>query len=174
MVRLKSADEIEMMRLAGRVVAECLAAMRDAIVPDRTRTIDLDEIAATVFARRGARSAFLGYRPSFSNVPYAHNTCISVNEEVVHGGPGKRVLRDGDVVSLDTGASINGWHADSAITVAVGQPSERVEGLLAATRAALFEGISQAHLGLDGVADAELSLGKFKLQRGVGGRALRG
>src|SRR5579871_2460343 len=104
MVRLKSVEEIEMMRLAGRVVAEALASMRDAIVPDKTTTGELDEIAAEVFRRNGAKSAFLGYRPPFSDVKYKHNTCLSVNEEVVHGVPGKRVLRTGDIVSLDTGA----------------------------------------------------------------------
>ncbi len=85
MIRLKSPEEIEMMRRAGRVVAEALGAMRDAIVPDRTTTLDLDEVAAEVLRKRGAKPALLGYKPSFSAVPYKHNTCISVNNEVVHG-----------------------------------------------------------------------------------------
>ncbi|HEY3329647.1 MAG TPA: type I methionyl aminopeptidase [Capsulimonadaceae bacterium] len=147
MVRLKSSDEIEMMRLAGRVVAEALAAMRDAIVPDQTRTVDLDEIAGDVFAKRGAVSAFLGYKPSFSAVKYKHNTCLSVNEEVVHGVPGKRVLRNGDIISLDTGASVGGWHADAAITVVVGGASPAAEKLLSVTRQAMLEGIAQARPG---------------------------
>ena len=147
MVRLKSAEEIEMMRLAGRVVAEALAAMRDALVPDHTTTLDLDEVAAEVFRKHGAKSAFLGYRPPFSSVKYLHNTCISVNEEVVHGVPGKRVLRTGDIVSLDTGASIEGWHGDSAITVAVGEIGSAAKNLLTVTQEAMYKGIAQAQAG---------------------------
>ena len=146
-VPLKTTEEIEMMRRAGHVVAEALAAMRDAIVPDRTTTIDLDEIAAEVFRRRGAKPAFLGYQPSFSSVKYAYNTCISVNEEVVHGVPGKRVLRRGDIVSLDAGASIDGWFGDSAITVAVGEVSSSAKNLLTVTYEAMFRGIAQARPG---------------------------
>ncbi|MDR3709985.1 MAG: type I methionyl aminopeptidase [Capsulimonadaceae bacterium] len=147
MVRLKSAQEIEMMRLAGRVVAEALTAMRDAIVPDVTTTQDLDDVAAEVFRRHNAKSAFLGYRPSFSDVPYRHNTCISVNEQVVHGIPGSRVLRTGDIVSLDTGAAIDGWYGDSAITVPVGEISSAAKNLLTVTQEAMFKGIAQARPG---------------------------
>jgi methionyl aminopeptidase len=148
MGRLKTEPEIELMRLAGRVVAEALAAMRDAIVPDVTTTQDLDEVAAEVLRRRGAKSAFLGYLPPFSTVTYKHNTCLSVNEEIVHGVPSKkRVLRDGDIISLDMGASIDGWYADSAITVPVGEISAAARNLLLVTREALFKGIAQARVG---------------------------
>jgi len=147
MVGLKSAQEIEMMRHAGRVVAEALAAMRDAIVPDRTTTLELDEVAAAVFKRHGAKSAFLGYRPPFSSVKYLHNTCISVNEQVVHGIPGKRVLRPGDIVSIDTGAAVDGWYGDSAITVAVGEISSAAKNLMTVTQEALSKGIAQAQVG---------------------------
>ena len=148
MVRLKSAEEIEMMRRAGRAVAEALAAMRDAIVPGETTTLDLDEVAAEVLKRRGAKPALLGYKPSFSRVPYKHNTCISVNNEVVHGVPsGKRVLREGDIVSLDLDASIDGWCADAALTVPVGNVSLPAKNLLTVSREALFKGIAQARIG---------------------------
>ena len=148
MVRLKSAEEIEMMRRAGRAVAEALAAMRDAIVPGETTTLDLDEVAADVLKRRGAKPALLGYKPSFSRVPYKHNTCISVNNEVVHGVPsGKRVLVEGDIVSLDLDASIDGWCADAALTVPVGSVSIPAKNLLTVSREALFKGISQARVG---------------------------
>jgi methionyl aminopeptidase len=148
MIRLKTAEEIEMMRMAGRVVAEALHAMRAAIVPGETTTLDLDEVAADVLKKRGARSAFLGYQPSFSEVPYQHNTCISVNDEVVHGIPSrKRVLREGDIISLDMGASVDGWFADSAITVPVGEVSSAAKNLLVVTREALFKGIHQARVG---------------------------
>ena len=148
MVRLKSAEEIEMMRRAGRAVAEALAAMRDAIVPGETTTLDLDEVAAEVLKKRGAKPALLGYKPSFSRVPYKHNTCISVNNEVVHGVPsGKRVLIEGDIVSLDLDASIDGWCADAALTVPVGAVSIPAKNLLTVSREALFKGISQARIG---------------------------
>ncbi|MEO7719844.1 MAG: M24 family metallopeptidase, partial [Capsulimonas sp.] len=96
-----------MMRLAGRVVAETLAAMAAAIVPGTTTTLDLDEVAAEVLRKHGAKSAFMGYQPSFSDVPYKHNTCLSINDEIVHGVPVKnRVLQEGDIISLDMGASV--------------------------------------------------------------------
>lgn len=145
---LKTPPEIEMMRLAGRVVAEALATMRDAIVPDETTTLDLDEIAAEVLRKRGAKSAFKDYLPPFSSVAYRHHTCLSVNEEIVHGVPSKkRVLREGDIISLDMGASMDGWYADSAITVPVGEVSAAARNLLVVTREALFKGIGQARVG---------------------------
>jgi len=145
MGRLKTPEEIEMMRLAGRVVAEALAAMRDSIIPGVTTTLDLDEVAGHVLETRGARSAFVGYRPSFSSVPYLHHTCLSINDEVVHGIPSsKRVLQPGDIISLDMGASIDGWYADSAITVPVGEVSSEAKNLLVVTREALYRGIAQA------------------------------
>lgn len=148
MIRLKSAEEIEMMRRAGRAVAEALAAMRDAIVPGKTTTLDLDEVAAEVLKKRGAKPALLGYKPSFSRVPYQHNTCISVNNEVVHGVPSKkRVLQEGDIVSLDLDASIDGWCADAALTVPVGTVSAPARNLLTVSREALFKGIAQARVG---------------------------
>ena len=137
-----------MMRRAGRVVAEALLAMRDAIVPDKTTTLELDEIAADVLAKRGAISAFKGYKPPFSNVAYKYNTCISVNEEVVHGIPSaKRILRSGDIVALDMGASVDGWFADAALSVPVGEISPAAKNLLTVTREALYRGIAEARPG---------------------------
>ena len=148
MVRLKTPEEIEMMRRAGRVVAEALAAMRDAIIPGQTTTLDLDEIAHETLKKRGAKPILLGYKPSFSDVPYQHSTCISVNDAVVHGVPAKkRVLRSGDIVSLDMDASIDGWCADSTITVPVGEVSSAAKNLLTVTRECLFKGIAQARPG---------------------------
>lgn len=148
MLRLKSVEEIEMMRRAGRVVAEALAAMRDAIVPDVTTTQELDDVAAEVLKKRGAKSAYVGYRPPFSSVAYKHNTCLSVNEEVVHGVPSKtKVLRTGDIVGLDMGASVDGWYADAAMTVPVGEISSAAKNLLTVTHQALMLGIAQAKPG---------------------------
>jgi methionyl aminopeptidase len=148
MVRLKNPAEIERMRCAGVVVAEALAAMRDSIVPDVTTTLDLDEIAADVLKKHGAKSAFLGYKPPFSHVEYKYNTCLSVNEEVVHGVPSaKRVLRTGDIIGLDMGAAVDGWYADAAITVPVGAISAAAKNLLTVTQEALMKGIAQARPG---------------------------
>ena len=148
MGRLKTLPEIELMRLAGRVVAEALAAMRDAIVPDETTTQDLDDLAGEILKKRGAKSAFMGYHPPFSSVPFQHHTCLSVNEEIVHGVPSKnRVLRQGDIISLDMGAAIDGWYADSAMTVPVGEISASAKNLLVVTREALYKGIAQARPG---------------------------
>ena len=101
------------MRVAGLVVAETLAAVEAALRPGVT-TGEIDALAEDCIRSRGAR-------PSFPDVPdYRHTLCVSVNEEVVHGIPGPRILREGDVVSIDCGASVDGWHGDSAITVVVG------------------------------------------------------
>jgi methionyl aminopeptidase len=148
MIRIKTAEEIEMMRRAGRAVAEALVAMRDAIVPGETTTQYLDEVAAEILKKRGAKAALLGYKPSFSRVPYKHNTCVSVNNEVVHGVPSpKRVLKEGDIVSLDLDASVDGWCADAALTVPVGTVSASAKNLLTVSKEALFKGISQARVG---------------------------
>lgn len=148
MFQLKSASEIEMMRIAGRIVGEALEAMRDAIVPGVTSTLDLDEIAADILKKRGAVPVLLGYQPSFSDVPYMHHTCISVNDAVVHGVPSKSIiLQDGDIVSLDMDASVDGWCADATITVGVGTISSAARNLLIVTREALFKGINQARPG---------------------------
>lgn len=133
------------MRRAGEVVALTLRAMRDAIIPGQTTTLQLDEIAAETLKQHGAKPALLGYKPSFSQVPYQHNTCISVNNEVIHGVPSaKRALREGDLVSLDMDASVDGWLADATITVAVGQISPKARKLMTVTREALYRGIEQA------------------------------
>lgn len=148
MVSLKSRDQIEMMRRAGRVVAEALLAMRDAIVPDQTTTLDLDNIAAAILEKRGAVSAFKGYQPPFSDVAYEYNTCLSVNDEVVHGVPSaKRVLHSGDTITLDMGASVEGWYADAAITVPVGEISSAAKNLLTVTRESLYRGIAESRPG---------------------------
>ncbi len=148
MVSLKNREQIENMRRAGRVVAEALLAMRDAIVPNQTSTLDLDLVAAQVLEKRGAVSAFKGYKPPFSAVAYEYNTCISVNEEVVHGVPSaKRILKEGDIVSLDMGASVDGWYADAAITVPVGEIPSAAKNLLLITRESLYKGIAEAKAG---------------------------
>ena len=137
---VKSRDEREKMREAGHMVAEILAKLRSAVRPGIT-TADLDAIAAAELKQRGARASFLGYHG------YPASVCTSVNDEIVHGIPGKRVLKDGDIISIDFGAIYNGWHGDSAITVPVGKVSSEVKRLLKVTEDALYHGIAAARAG---------------------------
>jgi methionyl aminopeptidase len=146
MILYKSADEIKKMRAAGCVVHEALQAMKDAILPGKSTTHDLEKAAVAVLTRYGADSAFLGYAPH-GHPPYPAYTCISVNEEVVHGIPGRRVLVEGDIVSCDCGVKLNGYFADSAWTFPVGRVSPHVDRLLKVTEEALYRGIDQVKPG---------------------------
>lgn len=140
MFMLKSADQIAKMREAGKIVAAMLAATRDAVRPGVT-TAELDRVAAEVLARAKAKSSFLGY------YGYPATICTSVNEQIVHGIPSKRRLKEGDIVGIDAGAIVDGWHADAAITVPVGKISPQAERLIAVTREALVRGIDAAKVG---------------------------
>jgi len=133
------------MREAGRIVAEMLAACRAAVRPGVT-TGELDRIAAEILKRHGAASNFKGYGVPILP-PFPGVICTSVNEQVVHGIPGKRRLREGDVLSIDAGAIVEGWHADAAITVPVGAVSAEAARLLAATEQALGRAIAAAVVG---------------------------
>jgi methionyl aminopeptidase len=140
MVLRKTAAQIAVMRRAGRVVAEMHEVCTRAAKPGAT-TADLDAAARDVLERRGARSNFLGYH-GFPAV-----ACISPNEVIVHGIPGDRVLDEGDIVSIDCGAIVEGWHADAAITVPVGAPPAESLRLLETTKAALDAAIERAAPG---------------------------
>ena len=146
-ITIKTPSEIQAMRQAGIAVAVTLRTMRDAIVAGETTTLDLDDIAQETLKTFGAKPALLGYKPSFSAVPYLHATCISVNNEVIHGVPKKRILTTGDLVSLDMTASVDGWCADSTITTAVGPISDKARRLMLVTREAMYRGIVQARIG---------------------------
>jgi methionyl aminopeptidase len=139
-VEVKTPAQVETMRRAGLVVGETLALLRDAVRPGLT-TLDLDRLAEESIRSRGAVPSFKGYH----GVPGA--ICTSVNDEVVHGIPGERVIRDGDVVSLDCGAIVDGWHGDAAITVAVGDVPEATRELIRVTEEATWRGIAAAALG---------------------------
>lgn len=134
---LRTPEQILVMRRAGLVVAEALDAVRAQIRPGMT-TAEVDAVAAGVIAERGATSNFLGYHG------FPATCCISVNDEVVHGIPGERVLEPGDLVSVDCGAIVDGWHGDAAITVVVGgdghtDPADAAVNEV--TEQALWEGI---------------------------------
>ena len=140
MIILKSPGEIAIMRAAGRVIAECLDLAQQAIAPG-LRLADLDAAIEAHMVARGGKPSFLGY------MGYPNATCISVNEEVVHGIPGARLLREGDIVGLDVGVLFRGYHADAARTFAVGRVSEEAQRLMRVTREALERGIEQARVG---------------------------
>lgn len=124
-IKLKSARDIEEMKPACRLVAETLVLVKKSVAPG-VSTRELDQIVEEQFRRHGAIPLFKGYP---GKVPFPAVTCISVNEEVVHGIPGGRTLKEGDLVSIDTGCSLNGWCGDSAITVPVGKISAEKQRL---------------------------------------------
>jgi len=138
---LKSPREIQIMREAGRVVARVHAALREVIRPG-VSTWELDQVAFETLQRYNASSSFLGYRG------YPANICASINDELVHGIPSKeRILRAGDIVSIDVGSSYRGFVGDSAWTYAVGEISEAAANLMQVTEASLMAGIAQAVVG---------------------------
>ena len=141
MIVCRSAAELERMRAAGRLVGEVLTALTPRVAPGVT-TAELDEIAEKMITDAGAIPAFKGYHG------YPATICASINEEVIHGIPsGQRVLREGDVLSIDVGASLEGYFGDSAITLPVGQVSEEAARLLTVTEEALYKAIDVAKPG---------------------------
>lgn len=145
-IELKTPDQLRTMRRAGLVVAEVHQAVREAAAPGVT-TGELDQVARDVLARRGAGSSFLNYGAAWGHPPYPGVTCLSVNDEVVHGIPGPRVLAEGDIVSLDFGAIVDGFHGDAAITFGADPLSADDQRLSDVTREALWAGIGAARLG---------------------------
>jgi methionyl aminopeptidase len=145
-IAYRSKTEIEAIRRACRIVMETLRAVREAVRPGAT-TAELNAVAERELAARGATSNFKGYRPLRELTPYPAVLCASVNDVVLHGIPGERTLREGDLVSLDMGAIYDGWHGDSAITVPVGTVSAEAQRLLDVTQEALRLGIAQAQPG---------------------------
>jgi methionyl aminopeptidase len=124
---LKSPREIGLMREAGKLVAEALRQCRSMARPG-TRTIEIDQAVEALYRSRNATPLFKGYQ---GRVPFPAVTCISINEQVVHGIPGQRVIREGDLVKIDTACKLNGWCADAAVTIPVGQVSPEKRRLLA-------------------------------------------
>ncbi|MFN8099229.1 MAG: type I methionyl aminopeptidase [Dermatophilaceae bacterium] len=142
-IQVKTLDEVRAMRVAGLVVGECLAMLHAATVPGRT-TLELDALAESFIRDHGGR-------PSFAEVPgYRHTLCTSVNDEIVHGIPGERMLREGDLLSIDCGAIVDGWHGDAAISLIVGgREVGRPEdvALMDATAESLWAGIGALEVG---------------------------
>ena len=145
MVTIKSKREIELMREACRVTALTHKAIEEAIKPGMT-TADIDRIAEQTMKKYGAISAEKGYDPGIRGVPpYPASTCISINDEVIHGVPSnKRVIKDGDIVSVDLVALKDGYNGDAARTYMVGNVSKDAQRLVEVTKQAFFEGIKYA------------------------------
>jgi methionyl aminopeptidase len=139
----KTPEQVALMRKAGKVVAEMHECCTRAAKPGAT-TLDVDTTARDVLERRGARSNFLNYPGGASSKPFPAVVCTSINEVIVHGIPSaKAVLEEGDILSIDCGAIIEGWHADAAITVPVGEIDDESKRLLEVTRACLEDAIEE-------------------------------
>ena len=143
MIELRTPDELDGLRVAGRFVADVLDALLDT-VDVGVNLLELDQVAARMIADRGAESCYVDYHPSFGKSPFGKNLCTSVNDAALHGLPYDLVLQDGDLVSLDFAASVDGWVADSAVTVQVGTPRDEDQRLIATVQRALDAGIGQA------------------------------
>ena len=157
-ITLKSPREIASMRQAGKVVAQTIATLKEALRPGM-KTMDLDEIAFQEVQRLGAKPSFKGY------LGFPCTICVSINNEIVHGIPGDRVIQEGDLVSLDVGAVVEGFHGDSAVTIGVGKVSPVVTELIDVTREALERGIAAATHG-SRVGDISWAVQSFVEEKG--------
>jgi methionyl aminopeptidase len=146
MVEIKTPGEIDAIREAGRVVANVLAAARAAAGPG-VALKELDEAARDVLAKAGATSPFLNYHPKFAPVPYPAVICTSVNDAALHGIPGSYRLEAGDLLSVDAGATLDGWVGDAAISFTIGPAATADAALIETTEAALAAGIAAARPG---------------------------
>lgn len=171
-IQMKTAEQIELMRKAGLLVGETLQLLREAVKPGIT-TLDLDTIAEENIRDHGGIPSFKGYHG------FPGTICASVNEEIVHGIPrDTKVLKDGDIISIDCGAIVEGWHGDSAITVPVGEVSPRLTKLLEVTEASLWHGL---RAGVDGARLTDMSYaiesyirsqGSYGIVEGYGGHGI--
>ena len=140
MTILKNIEEINMLREGGKILASVLYEAAKKSVPGM-KTTELDKLAEKMIKEAGGRSSFKNYKTQDDKFPYPASLCVSINEEVVHGVPGERVLKDGDIVSLDLGMEYKGFYTDMAITVPVGKASEQAKKLIKTTQESLNLGI---------------------------------
>ncbi|MGH2407138.1 MAG: type I methionyl aminopeptidase [Candidatus Limnocylindrales bacterium] len=164
-VTLKSAAQIERMARAGRVVADVLDRLATEVRPGVT-TLSLDAIAHEMISAAGAIPSFIGV-PGL-RAPYRHATCVSIDDEVVHGIPSaRRTISDGSLVSVDVGAIVDGWHGDGARTFIVGTVPQPVQALVAATRQAMLAGIAAAVPG-NHIGDISIAVEDVAIANGLG------
>ncbi|MFD1721825.1 type I methionyl aminopeptidase [Amnibacterium endophyticum] len=166
MIELRTPAEIEAMRPAGRFVASVLTRLQ-AEARVGVNLLELDRIAHAMIRERGATSCYIDYHPSFGAMPFGKVLCTSVNDAVLHGLPHDYALRDGDMVSFDFAASVDGWVADSAVTLIVGTPRAEDERLIATTRTALDAAIAVARPGFK-LGDVSAAIGDVCREAGYG------
>lgn len=161
MIHLKRPHEIEKMRASGRVLASVMRQVSEAIVPGKSTPKQLDALAERLIREAGGVPSFKGYRG------FPASACISVNDVVVHGIPDDRPLQSGDIVGLDFGVILDGWHTDSAWTFPVGDIAPNAQRLLNVTREALFQGISKARIG-NRIGDISATVQRYVESHGYG------
>ena len=166
MVEIKTRAEVEAIRAAGKVVADIHAAARAVAAPGVTLK-ELDEAARGVLRDAGATSPFLNYKPKFAPVPYPAVICTSVNDSALHGIPDDYELRPGDLLSVDAGATLDGWVGDAAISFTIGEPSEADARLISVTETALAAGIAAAVPG-GRLGDISAAIGEVGRAGGYG------
>jgi methionyl aminopeptidase len=165
-VEIKTPGEIDAIHAAGRVVADILAAARRCAAPGVTLA-ELDSAARDVLAKAGATSPFLHYKPDFASVPYPAVICTSVNDAALHGIPDGYRLRPGDLLSVDAGATLDGWVGDAAISFSIGPPADGDADLITTTEAALLAGIAAAVPGAK-IGDISAAIGAVGRAGGYG------
>lgn len=175
-IKLKSDTEIDKMRGAGRIVGRTLALIRDAVRPG-LNLLDVESLVREEFRRSGATETFRGYSPAPRYPPYPSNVCISINDELVHGIPTDRKLREGDIVTFDLGATYGGYVGDAAITVGVGEVNPTAARLMEVTENALWAGIRACRVGghlndVCGAIEDAIKPSGFSIVRGYGGHGI--
>lgn len=164
-IELRTPDQVDEMRAAGRFVGEVLTALVDA-ADVGVDLLDLDALAHRMIRERGAESCYIDYAPSFGRGPFGKVVCTSVNDAVLHGLPHRYRLRDGDLVTFDFAVSVDGWVGDSAVSVVVGTPREEDLALIAATEEALEAGIGAARAG-NRLGDISAAIGDVARSHGL-------
>ncbi|MCB0825137.1 MAG: type I methionyl aminopeptidase [Armatimonadetes bacterium] len=165
MITYKKPAEIALMRESGRVLARTMRLTAESIVPGKTTLLDLNDLADKLIREKGGIPSFLGYKPG--KFVYPASICTSLNEEVVHGIPDDRTLQSGDIISLDFGVILNGWHSDSAWTFAVGDISDEARRLMSVTKESLMQGIARAKVG-NTVGDIASTIQAYVEKNGYG------
>jgi methionyl aminopeptidase len=164
-IELRTPTQIEQMRPAGRFVADVLTALEDA-ADVGVNLLELDALAHRMIRERGAESCYLDYHPSFGASPFGKVLCTSVNDAVLHGLPRDYALRDGDLLSVDFAASVDGWVSDSALSLVVGTPREEDLRLIEVTGRALAAGIEAARVG-NRLGDISFAIGEVARSAGL-------
>ncbi|MGB2580514.1 MAG: type I methionyl aminopeptidase [Minisyncoccia bacterium] len=161
---IKTKEEIEILRDGGKRLARVLSIVRDSVAPGVT-TNELDQLAEKLIREGGDEPAFLNYQPEGAHTAYPSTLCVSVNDEVVHGIGGNRVLKEGDIVSIDTGVKHKGLFTDSALTVPVGKIDDTAKKLISATEGALAAGVDAARAG-NTIGDIGYAIEKYVKEHG--------